>query len=320
MNILTHIHAYPPKHNAGAEWYMHAALKWLVARGHICNVLTETSEIYTIDGVTVIPDSAPYRAEYYPICDVVITHLGRAGKAWNCSQTWRKPIIHVCHNDFTNRLTEVKADFQMVYNSDWMEASMTQKGSRKGFTLHPVIWFDDYNTPTTREYITLINCNENKGGRILVQLAEEMSDRKFLGVIGHYGDQVKAVLPNLTYVPHTSTIRDIYAKSRIVLMPSTYESYGRVAVEAMCSGIPVLCNTTPGLMEALGDCGTYSGWNVDNYIEDILSLDDEKAYNDLSLRMIKRAKMLDARNVEELEAFEVWIKQIRNNYNPYYNR
>ena len=320
MKILAHIHAYPPKHNAGAEWYMHAVLKWFVAGGHECRVVTEATEAYTIDGVHVFPDTFNVRHEQYIWSDIVITHLGRAGKAWNCCQSWKKPIVHVCHNDFTNRLTEVKQDFHMVYNTDWMSESMLKRGYREGFILHPVIWFDDYHTKTTKEYITLINCNENKGGKILVELAKAMPDRKFLGVIGHYGEQIKADLPNLTYVPHTSNIKEIYAKSRIVLMPSIYESYGRVAVEAMCSGIPVLCNDTPGLVEALGDCGIYSGWNVDNYIEDILRLDDKKAYKELSLKMISQAQQYEVRNVNELNQFERWLKQIINDYNPYFNR
>jgi hypothetical protein len=52
-------------------------------------------------------------------------------------------------------------------------------------------------------------------------------------------------------------MRVVYRRTRLLLMPSTYESYGRVAIEAAVSGIPTIANSTPGLEEALGSAGTF---------------------------------------------------------------
>ena len=172
--------------------------------------------------------------------------------------------------------------------------------------------FGLYTTGRTEaEYITLINCNDRKGGQMLIDLARRMPDRKFLGVIGQYGDQlIDNTLPNLTYHAHTSQIRDIYARTRIVIMPSVYESYGRVAVEAACAGIPVICNDTEGLTEALGELGLYAGLDIEKYIENILALDEKKYYNELSLSLTRHGEELDKRNYVELDKFDEFLKGV----------
>jgi glycosyltransferase involved in cell wall biosynthesis len=40
-------------------------------------------------------------------------------------------------------------------------------------------------------------------------------------------------------------------------MPSSYESYGRVALEAAINRLPVICTPTDGLKECLGAAGLY---------------------------------------------------------------
>jgi glycosyltransferase involved in cell wall biosynthesis len=55
---------------------------------------------------------------------------------------------------------------------------------------------------------------------------------------------------------NTPDPRDFYRVSRVVLMPSLWrESLGRVAIEAMANGIPVLASDRGALPETLGDSG-----------------------------------------------------------------
>ena len=89
--------------------------------------------------------------------------------------------------------------------------------------------------------ITLINANLNKGVHQFLGLAREMPDHKFLGVLPYYGERTVPPSPeNVIWVPFDNDIRKVLRRTRILLVPSYYESFGRVAVEAMVNGIPVL--------------------------------------------------------------------------------
>lgn len=51
-------------------------------------------------------------------------------------------------------------------------------------------------------------------------------------------------------------MKSIYAETAVLLAPSLgFESWGRVATEAVMNGIPVLASTTGGLPEAVGSGG-----------------------------------------------------------------
>ena len=66
-----------------------------------------------------------------------------------------------------------------------------------------------------------------------------------------------ASFPNVTIWPQQEDARQIYRETRLLIMPSKYESYGRVAAEAAISGIPTICADLPGLREAMGGHATY---------------------------------------------------------------
>ena len=300
----------------------HAMLKWLVANGHECHVLTTCQSNYELDGVKVFQDDFDNCNREWNWCDVGLTHLVRSGKAWNWHSITYKPIIYVVHNTFANRMVEVKTDFALIYNTDWAKVDGKNKGYQHISTvLHPPVYFNDYHTVSkNRKFITLINCWPRKGGNILYELAKMMPEYEFLGVKGGYGEQVIKPLKNLRYVENTPDIKSIYAQTRILIMPSVYESYGRTAVEAMCSGIPVIATGTPGLKESLGDCGLFCPEVINEdenfldpfpFAEHIKFLDNKDNYKDYSKRSLERAKELDKRNEEEMKALETWLMKFR---------
>jgi glycosyltransferase involved in cell wall biosynthesis len=99
----------------------------------------------------------------------------------------------------------------------------------------------------------------DKGGLTFYELARRFPDQEFLGVHGGYGDQFVPddLPPNVTIWEHTNNILDVYRQSKIMLVPSRYESYGRVPIEAACSSIPSLVTETEGTREALGYAATF---------------------------------------------------------------
>ena len=132
-------------------------------------------------------------------------------------------------------------------------------------------------------------------------------------MLGAYGEQIihDKELPNVTILKNTPDIQEVYKKSRIVLMPSSYESWGRVAMEAACSGIPVIAAPTPGLKESLDYAGLYADFdNIADWVDQIRNLDDEKVYDKYSKLTKKRAKEVAKLFEDQMETLEQKILAI----------
>jgi glycosyltransferase involved in cell wall biosynthesis len=159
-----------------------------------------------------------------------------------------------------------------------------------------------------RKYVTLSNVNDNKGGNLLVQLAKALPDVEFLGVKGGYRKQITVSdVPNLKYIEHTPKIRDVYAQTWVQIMPSKEETWGRTAVEAMSSGIPVIVSPTPGLRECCESAAIYCDRNdLDAWVAAIRHLKrDGEHYKKMSTVALERARALDP--VPDIERMEDWI-------------
>lgn len=170
------------------------------------------------------------------------------------SRWYNRPIIATCHYD---------GNYTMITSNGgraWAEMlcfinSIMEANYRKNIvpfppqivrteTIRPILHRDQIVIPEPfqGDCITLINANENKGVHQFLELARRMPDRKFLGVRPYYGNMTTP-LPlggNIEWVLFSDDIRTVLRRTRILLVPSYYESFGRVAVEAMINGIPVL--------------------------------------------------------------------------------
>lgn len=308
-------HAYPPAHNAGAEWAAHSLLRELAARGHKVDVLlsqpSDNCEPYALDGVTVHQyqgkaDPGPWmRGEGR--AHAIVTHLENTARASVLGELHRIPVVHLLHNTFEKSKTWLVKGTPtlVVFNTAWMQSDAEawwrihcgQRPMPWGITVHPPVAVADYQA-TPGDRITLVNLTVEKGAKVFYALAERLPRRKFLGVVGGYGEQIiREDLPNVEIVPHTAGDRmakDVYARTKILLAPSSYESYGRVAVEAMCSGIPVIAHPTPGLLESLGDAGTFCERDdLDAWEAAIRSLSTPNVYRTASKAASARAAGLD---------------------------
>jgi glycosyltransferase involved in cell wall biosynthesis len=147
------------------------------------------------------------------------------------------------------------------------------------------------NEPLQGEYITLINANQNKGQAQFIEMARKMPNHKFLGIVPYYGELGVAAAPaNLEWIKFDDDIRNILRRTRILVMPSYYESFGRVAVEAMVNGIPVLYSkpalksqypggSTEGMQSWIQPAGVACDRdNIDEWVQAIQALDDSEAY------------------------------------------
>jgi glycosyltransferase involved in cell wall biosynthesis len=273
------LHLYTPHHNAGAEMAAHALLRGLVDRGHRVDVILsrhhpEITGPYTVDGVHVHPrhnkgDPPRWLSDPATHPHVIITHLENTDRATILGALHRVPVVHLAHNTHPQtKWSMLRRPALVVANSAWMAEDLSywwdlarpKRHMPPVIVIHPPIHAEDYRTKPG-QHVTLINVTADKGADMFYALADRHPRTRFLGVEGAYGVQDRRQRPNVTWVDHVAGDRmrsAVYRRTRVLLMPSVYESYGRAAVEAACSGIPTIAAPTPGLREALGPAGVYA--------------------------------------------------------------
>lgn len=316
MKVAVLIHFYVPYRCAGSETMLHAMCKELIAAGHelavFATVMPEAPTHYEYEGVEVIVTNMVYAQshikEWKP--DVIISHHDNTVRAKNLSLKLQIPFVFVCHNSFDaiHRTLDLVPDL-VVYNTHWVKEALNRPEFRSTI-VHPPVFAEQHKT-TPGDKVTLVNLNADKGSGILYELARRMPDIEFLAVEGAHGTQIMPPpdLNNVEFVPHSDDMKNnVWSKTKILLMPSIYESYGMAGVEALASGIPVICSPTPGLIESQGPDGLFAERDdLDKWqflIRSLLS--DPEFYSSESNRASKRSAELDpkpemAHWVSELE-------------------
>jgi glycosyltransferase involved in cell wall biosynthesis len=305
--------AYPPGQNVGSWLMTHSLLRALVVKGHEVDVVlsTATGAPYVLDGVRVWPHVSkedPFR--HIASADVIVCHLEGGYRASVLGQTCGLPVVQIAHNTQGRALDIARRGGSnlLVCNSVQMAAQFADHAGRM-VVVHPPVDPVEYATKPG-DAITLINLSEDKGARVFYALADRFPDRKFLGVRGGYSDQVIEDHPNVEVIDHVPgyEMRErVYARTKVLLMPSAHESWGRTGVEAMCSGIPVIAHPTPGLHESLGSAGIFADRaDVDSWETELRRLLDGRRWKAASRKATARALELDpaadlARWCEEIE-------------------
>ena len=76
----------------------------------------------------------------------------------------------------------------------------------------------------------------------------------------------------------------------IVVIPSKWEGFGLVAVEAMACGKPVVCSSVPGLEDVVGSAGITVDLNAKDFSRAIVSLEDRYKYDNFCEMSKKRSQ------------------------------
>ncbi|MBM7771232.1 glycosyltransferase involved in cell wall biosynthesis [Actinokineospora baliensis] len=324
MRVVALIHFYLPAHRAGSETMLHALLRALVDAGHDAHVVVtsqpEGDDEYTVDGVRVHRAGAGERTVPRLVAsldpDVLLTHHQETPHASKLGRDLGVPVVHVVHNNMhhTTLWLHKRPDL-VVFNTWWIRRYYaTRHRGLRSVVVHPPVW-DEQHAATPGDRVTLVNLNRDKGGLHFYELARRMPDVDFLGVVGGHGAQViDWSVPNLEIQPQTPDMPgDVWSRTRVLLMPSIYESFGMVAVEAAHSGIPTIAHPTPGLLESLSYAGTFIDRDdTDTWVRTIRSVLESDTWGPLSAVARRRAVELDPR--VELAAFVAELESLHTDH------
>jgi glycosyltransferase involved in cell wall biosynthesis len=324
-------HAYVPSHGAGAEGMAHALLRHLVQCGHDVDVILSQVDAdvpgdYAFDGVhvhahrgkTQTPNwlASPHRP------DVIVTHLENTSRAAVLGKMFGIPVVQLLHNHRPETQASTVHHWfgLLVANSEWMAQDFMRFWAERQMSgppapmirVRPPVDPTEYATKPG-SHVTLVNLTVPKGAHVFYGLAERLPQFTFLGVKGAYGIQVvRDDLPNVKILDHVEShrmVRTVYARTKVVLMPSDYESYGRVAAEAICSGIPVIAHPTDGLRECLGDAGIFHDRDdLDAWAAELRRLHTPRGYAVSSKAAKDRAAQLDP--TDDLETWRAAIEEV----------
>jgi glycosyltransferase involved in cell wall biosynthesis len=150
----------------------------------------------------------------------------------------------------------------------------------------------------------------------MLSLAEMYPDKRFIIVrspaepthgISNLEERASR-LPNLELHPRVDP-KDVYKylkQTRVLVVPSRYETYGMSAIEAAGYGIPTVHVDTPHVREGIGDAAVLvPALDLERTANGIELI--EKDYDRYSLGARARAEFISKRQVQELEKFSEFV-------------
>lgn len=336
--------------SGGAELSIYSTLKLLTAYGYRVIVITSINEteydfddnadssfiIIRIATVTELDQTVDDVVSRFPDVFVCMTQNLWSDHAILAAKRHGIPTLYILRSPFGNLDISPGGPYACTHvlaNSPATKEYLERHyGLRDVKVIPPVVNYKDYVvTDNTREFITMINPIEIKGGCIFKEIALRLADRKFLAVLGwghlkrngqwHTGrlkelaESYRAELyipnevdftdiPNVLIQPTVSDMRVVYGRTRLLLIPSiSSESSPRVGYEAMINGIPVIGSAVGGIGFVLGRGGvTIEDYrNIDAWVHTIQQFDDPDYYASFAQSARERAKEEDsAANIKPL--------------------
>lgn len=193
----------------------------------------------------------------------------RGGRA---NSAGARALFYLCNFAYTQLNLFENVDTTVMlsrYHADWYREHV----GIDGVPIYPVlppqrILCEPQSLPTEpeRKYVTFVNPQPHKGVFLVAKLAEvlarERPDIPLLVVEGRASTDwlnrtgADLASANLFRMKNTPDPRAYLQATHIMLVPSVWrESFGRVAAEAMISGIPVIGSTRGALPEVIGEAG-----------------------------------------------------------------
>ncbi|TPL77101.1 glycosyltransferase [Mesorhizobium sp. B2-3-15] len=283
---------YPPEFSGGVQSSTHHLAEQLIEHGHEAAVLAalfgdgvfgfkarakmkllrQPAVVDSFPGYPVIRAWFPWEAAAFAVNrvkpDVAVVQCHKSVPLGKALQAKGVPLVVYLRNVEFHELGGDLRDLRSalyIANSEFTARTYAREFGIEAAVIPPTINPAHYSTPTSGQFVTLINPYEEKGFELAVRIAAACPEIPFLFVESwkladdHRAriEQTITPLGNVTLENRTSDMKTVYGRTRILLAPSKWEeAWGRVASEAHCSGIPVVGSRRGGLPEAVGPGGT----------------------------------------------------------------
>lgn len=226
----------------------------------------------------------------------------------------------------------------IISTSRFVKDYVLKNWRRESTIINPLVQIENYLinkkdfSPFKNELIFMFNPLERKGGLVFREIAKQLPSLKFGTVLGwsslkdkpdsntfskeyikriteSEGSVFDGSLPEYVNIEDCSNIKvfppeddpkKIYKKIKILLVPSQWEeAFGRVAIEAMANGIPVVASNVAGLRDSVGDGGILiEKDDINKWVETIQRLFSDKKYFEI---ISKKGKEFVKNNYSEEE-------------------
>ena len=238
---------------------------------------------------------------------------------------------------------------RFIANSQYTQQWITSIWGRDSHVVYPHIDFDFYTAPDgSSDSFSMINPIGMKGGQIFRAVAEQFPERDFLAKRGWYSfrtddyswdletlriqgntfhgvplnipdEELKKNGPtdvtfddveNVTFT-NKQEILAFYANTNVLLVPSVWqETFGRVVLEAMWNGIPVIASHQGGLPEACGGAGLLveDFTNPEAWAEKLGRMDDPAVYDGFAEQGRKRAEQYKAELPDQIDTLKTVLE------------
>lgn len=323
MTLTAFLHGYPPDWSMGGEISTHRTLNTVPGATVFAQTATEG---YTFDNVTVLPSSGPTRKDIIADAEsvgsrILYAHSTLSRNTVQAARRLRIPSILAVHAPprFAADIRQARhASTVRLYNT---EAARRDWHEPNGWLLHPPVGIPQEEVGGVRDALTLTSSLLNKGVNQTLELARKWPHRRFIIVRspahGTHGspdfEETAASLDNVEVWDrlHPSRMSELWAETRVLLVPSRYETYGLSAIEAAWHGIPSVHVNTTHVREGIGTAARLIYSQTLEELEDAVT-EVEGDYTRWAAIAHSRAHELRQREIKELNRFAGNVANLMN--------